>query len=299
MSDCEFKTAEVDDRFADQPVQDTRTKNGPSTKSTKREICARCHRPKQRACLCFALPNIPLELQETAVVILQHPQELKHKINRSVPLLELCFAKSSSSIQLCVGRRFGDQTPPTIQTLLQPPNLPILIFPKVKEDDSTERVHTLEETKEKIYLWRKQQQESQPQERELGVNGSDHKNPKVVLIVLDATWKYAREMHLKNHRGDFYPSQMLRLGIDETDLPADFQPRRFIVRTIPNSSGHQGKTSAWMSTAECVAWILSQLEQQAQPNNRIYETVLRVLDAMAANYKSFQKSKEPKRQKRG
>jgi DTW domain-containing protein YfiP len=301
----------------------------------RREVCTRCHRPKPRACICHALPDEPLVLKDTAVVILQHPHEFKHKNNRSVPLLDLCFSPSNdnkkndnnlhpSPLYLCVGRRLGDQIPLVIQELLQPPNLPILIFPEIKDGeqqptntgDSTEgtnsqqgqQVHSLEEIIPKILEWRQTQQQREEHtstDGPLSLDDSSQMRPKVVLLVLDATWKFAKEMHRKN-QGYYpphvprYPPHTLRMALQPSDLPDQFQPSRFAMRTTPRPEGDTVTTSAWMCTAECVSWILSQIEQPSQPENSIYETVIRAIDAAVETHNSFiqENKKNPRDRKK-
>lgn len=171
----------------------------------------------------------------------------------------------------------------------------------------------------------------------------------VLLLVLDATWKHAREMHVANQQHHQYPAHMWQVALEPSDLvpttttttnvvvvpdgrtanedhcgvvvapstnatptttttaaassshcrrqpPHDddprttaaqstFRPRRFEIRTTPptnkplarsssagvgvvkddgsSTSGSDATASdaaAWMSTAECIAWIVSRLE---------------------------------------
>ena len=210
-----------------------------------------------------------------------------------------------SPLHLCVGRRFGDQIPLTIRKLLQPPNLPILIFPETKEeehlrreetactshsDNDTRLVNSLSEIQAHILNWRREQKWDQSDDETTNVCApSDEKpTPKVVLLVLDATWKFAKEMHRANINGHHYPPGMRSLTLKRDDMPKHFQPSRFEIRTIPTENDiARTKSAAWMCTAECVAWILSQLEQNAQPQNSIYETVLQGLDAMVEKQKFF------------
>ena len=277
-----------------------------ATKKKKREICDRCHRPKPRACLCHSLPDLPLELSGTKVVILQHPQELQRKNNRSVPLLELCLR--SSDLHLCVGKRLGDQIPADVQKLLQPPNLVVLVFPETKEEESADGtlfpVLSLTELNAEILEWRKQQiaEEGTRNSQVTAAREEDSTAlPKVVLLVLDATWKFAQEMHRKNVDRNQYPSHMLRVALRDDDLPPQFQPRRFVLRTTPRrkkpsprDEDEEGDDTSWMCTAECVAWILSRLEQEWQPQNAIYETVLKVIDAQVEIHNSFLTQKKPR-----
>ena len=244
----------------------------------QRELCSRCRRVTPRSCLCQALPAERPILSLTKVVVLQHPHEFQHKTNRSVPLLDLCLP-----LELCVGRRLGDQIPETIQAWLRPPHLPILIFPKLPEERDdllSKKVLNLSEIQNKISEWQQKGHTLTKESTSLGT-------PKVVLLVLDATWKYAKEMHRAN--AIHYPSHMLRMSLDgEDDLPRDFQPRRFELRTTPQ---RDESSSGWMSTAECVSWIVSKLENQPA----IYHATIQVLDAAVLQHRSFIAENKKKR----
>jgi DTW domain-containing protein YfiP len=223
----------------------------------KRQICDRCQRPRPRACICEALPDAMVALEETELVILQHPHELKHK-NRSVPILQLCL--DPSKVHLCVGRRLGDQIDPKIMELLQPPNLPILVYPSEEENDTT---LSLAEAKKEIVQKKEQMQGQEP-------------GGKVVVLVLDATWKYAREMHRANQQHQQYPSHVMRVSLTPKDVPDSFQPKRFDIRTTPETTDNQ----AWMSTAECIAFVLSALEFKPD----LYSTIMKPLDHMVQKW---------------
>lgn len=204
-----------------------------------------------------------------------------------MPLLDLCV----SPLDLCVGRRFGELIPGHIQSLLQPPHLPILIFPPLPEEQhDSDKIYcsSLTELQEKISHWKKeQQQQQQPtcQQTPTPSNDDNVVTPKIVLLALDATWKYAKEMHRANLKGNHYPSHMLRLSLrQKDDMPHDFQPRRFELRTTPQAA----EAESWMSTAECVAWILSRIEEDPQPENDIiYTSILRIIDAAVEQQRSF------------
>ncbi|OEU08021.1 hypothetical protein FRACYDRAFT_250241 [Fragilariopsis cylindrus CCMP1102] len=122
------------------------------------------------------------------------------------------------------------------------------------------------------------------------------KKKKILLLVLDATWNHAREMHMANIRLHQYPTNMLRLALEKDDLLIDnnskeFQPGRFRVRGKASKKGYKKKKKSkkyikssnnnaavlddededeepldgsWMSTAECIAWIVSKIEEQEQ-----------------------------------
>jgi DTW domain-containing protein YfiP len=140
----------------------------PVNRKSRRKICSRCHRPTPQACVCDALPDKRIKLKKASIVVLQHPHELKMK-NRSIPILELCLEKES--LLLCVGRRLGEeQVNEDIFKLLKPPNLPILLFPGEKNESD---VLNMTDAKKNI-----------PEKLKDG--------GKIVFIVLDATWKYAK-----------------------------------------------------------------------------------------------------------
>jgi len=147
---------------------------------------------------------------------------------------------------------------------------------------------------------------------------------KILLLVLDATWKHAREMHLANIGADQYPPHMLRLALSKEDF-ADkrFVSGRFRLRGKASKTGYHGGKSkakrkakrgededgpsideAWMSTAECVAWILSELESGksvgvgrddgeatgatgSEGSPSLYEILMKPLDAMVAKWNSY------------
>lgn len=282
----------------DQPsATTTASTNDDSNRKKKRQICDICQRPAPQVCICEALPATKQHLSNVKVIILQHPKEFKHK-NRSVPILELCWR--SEDLKLAVGRRLGDQLPNDCQALLQPPHLPVLVFPLTREEEATSKQSSdmssktslqeslsLKELHVKIDEWKKNQVSS-------NTGTDDNTEPKVILLALDATWKYAREMHKANLQGSHYPSHMLRLGITADDLPTTFQASRFEIRTTPTPQPNSNPTNtpkeqpppseaSWMSTGECVAWLVSELEGDAS----IYETVLKPLDSMVTKWNSF------------
>ena len=67
--------------------------------------------------------------------------------------------------------------------------------------------------------------------------------------------------------------------------PEGFKVRRFDIRTPP-SSNH-------LSTAECIAWAVSAIEEKPQ----IYETMMKPLDLMVEKWHSFSKQNEKLKQK--
>lgn len=305
----------------DHPPNETKAPQQLDQKQQRRRpVCTKCHRPTPRACICKALPETLINLHDVHLVILQHPHEFHHKNNRSIPVLELCV--HSDHLSLCVGRRLGDQIPESVHDLLRPPNLPFLIFPQTPIDaplqqqqqqqganssalqtgTTTATVTTdaptfadpmsVKEAKQLVESWR--------------TTLSPADNGKVVLLSLDATWKYAKEMHLANIKGGHYPPNLHRLAIVKEDLPLTFQPRRFDIRTTPtNTHKRKGNSSdvgsgtdndnssssdnenCWMCTAECLAWIASELHKDDQPNNDIYNIIMKPIDYMVQQWHSF------------
>ena len=236
---------------------------------SKRKICPRCNRPTPRTCLCEALPEQRIRLEKTIILVLQHPHEIKMK-NRSIPILELCL--DPECLVLCVGRRLGDKDiDDSISKLLQPPNLPILLFPAdEKEKDGATNPLSLTEVKEKV-----------GSEELLLQDGG-----KVVLVALDATWKFAKEMHKANIEHKQYPSQMVLASLQPQDFPVGWTSGRFSIRTTPTDS--EPSRSSYMSTAECITLAVSKLEyEKEETQTEFYSTLMKPLDLMVEQWRSF------------
>eukprot|EP00934_Nitzschia_sp_Nitz4_P003640 Nitzschia sp. Nitz4//scaffold463_size5986//4161//4877//NITZ4_009196-RA/size5986-processed-gene-0.7-mRNA-1//-1//CDS//3329552504//3630//frame0 len=201
-------------------------------------------------------------------------------------------------LHLCVGRRLGDQIPSHVRELLEPPNLAFLVFPQVPDEASSptpstdiSTVLSVSQAKQVIQEWKRQ---SPPNNTGGALNDTAGK---IVLLALDATWKYAKEMHRANLQGGHYPPALRRLAIvphsniddgssPPADLPVDFQPRRFLIRTTPSSSSDSG-ADTWMCTAECLAWIATELKTAVTPPSdspSLYDTILEPLDLMVQQW---------------
>jgi DTW domain-containing protein YfiP len=232
------------------------------TLKRKRSICTRCDRPEPSACICEALPDERIHLEKCRCLVLQHPQELKRK-NRSLPLVEFCL--DGESLAVTLGRRFGSSTDESVLKLLKEPPSPVenvtpnpvwLFYPG---PDAISLSQALKEHK-----------------------SSEQKNCRVTLLFLDATWKYAKEMNQANTQNKQYPDHMLRVQLSEADLE-NVTPRRFDIRT-PLSDEH-------LSTAECLAWTIAQVEE----NQKMYDTIMKPLDLMVRQWHSFSdRKKKPK-----
>jgi DTW domain-containing protein YfiP len=234
----------------------------------KRAICTRCDRPAPSACICEALPDERIHLEKCRCLVLQHPHELRRK-NRSLPLVEYCLDPDSLTVTL--GRRFGSNTDESVLQMLKEqsspeendtPNNPVWLF--YPGPDAISFSQALKEHK-----------------------SSEHNNGRITLIFLDATWKYAKEMDQANTQNKQYPDHMLRVQLSEADLE-NVTPRRFDIRT-PLSDEH-------LSTAECLAWAVAQVEE----NQESYGIIMKPLDLMVRQWHSFSdRKKKPKDDSQG
>lgn len=233
----------------------------------KRSICTRCDRPAPSACICEALPDERIHLQKCRCLVLQHPHEGRRK-NRSLPLVEYCL--DADSLAVTMGRRFGNFTDESVLKMLKeplseehstPPNPVWLFYPGA---DAISLSQALKQHK-----------------------SSGHDNARITLLFLDATWKYAKEMDLANTQNNQYPDHMLKVQLSEADL-ANVTPRRFDIRT-PLSDEH-------LSTAECLAWTIAQVEE----NQEMYDIIMKPLDLMVRQWHSFSdRKKKPKDDSQG
>jgi DTW domain-containing protein YfiP len=214
----------------------------------KRQICTRCDRPTPWGCICEGIPEKRIALHYTRVFVLQHPSESRRK-NRSLPLLELSLRETDLTV-LTNLRRLGDQVEKEVMTTLQDERQPLLLLYPGDGD------MTLQESLDVVR----------------------HKfptSPKINLLVLDATWKYAREMDMANAKHNQYPPHMIRVALSKDDFPATFTPRRFDIRAPP-SVDH-------LSTAESIAYVLTKIERK----KHIYDVLMIPLDAMVKKWHSF------------
>jgi DTW domain-containing protein YfiP len=279
-----------------------------TSQKKKRAICDRCKFPKEKACICAALPDTPLStlFRRCRVIVLQHPHELRRK-NRSLPLVELALfgkhlgneeQKNSSTttdrdfvMKTIVGRRIGENTDDAVSKLLIDPNEVVaLVFPHPNAMDLEDGL-LLAESKLK--------DNSQSQE---GKANESHSDKKMTLIFIDASWKHAKEMDNKTEAAGVWPKNLIRVQLTPSTSPtanqeettsSDSKPafiqRRFQIRAPP-SPDH-------LSTAECMAWIASRVEQ----NSEIYEGIMKVLDYMVELWRGFASSdgSDDKRKGRG
>lgn len=195
-----------------------------------------------------------MALTNTRILILQHPHEARRK-NRSVPLVQLALKDDDSSCIAAVGRRLGDQVDAKMMDIINNEQEPLLLL--YPGPNAVSLQDAMKQLKERLSGDDK-------------VNGDSLR--KVNVLVLDGTWKYAKEMNQKNE----YPERMIQIQLDPVkDIP-DFTPGRFEIRAPPAPN--------YVSTAECIAWVVSQLEER---NNDLYQILLKPLDCMVRKWKSF------------
>ena len=281
-------------------------------KSNKRRpICPGCHLPA-RTCICPSLPAEPLHclLTKSRLIVLQHPHESRRK-NRSLPLVELCLfgkrrgkdgadstGKSGNEkpesagesdagdfvMKTIVGRRFGDSCDADVLRVLRDPReVTVLVFPHEQALELDAGLKLAEE-------------------RRRAREGSTGEGGKINLIFIDATWKLASEMNRKVSSLGEWPDELIRVQMkpsaagatsiprgasrDGNDTEADgkgFKTRRFNIRAPP-SPDH-------LSTAECLAWVTSLVEDKP----RIYEGIMTTLDYQVNIWRSFSEGKGKKR----
>ena len=271
-------------------VEPSPTSTKAADEKKKRIICGRCKYPKEKACICCALPETPLYtlFKRCRMIVLQHPHELRRK-NRSLPLVELALfgerisndtveqedAKATKDedfvMKTIVGRRIGDKSDEGILKILRDPTeVVLLVFPHSDAMDIHDGIALAE---------------SKIKDNNVKADGESPKaDKKINLIFIDASWKHAIEMNNKTEAAGIWPKNMIRVQLtpsSQQDTTQDsssdnaFIQRRFQIRAPP-SPDH-------LSTAECLAWIASRVEN----NPEIYEGIMKVLDYMVELWRGF------------
>ena len=257
----------------------------------KRPICTRCQRPTPLACICEGLPESPIYLQHCRVLVLQHPHEERRK-NRSLPLIQLCLAADTTAMTVVQGRRFGDQAPHAVEMLQQKSSKVLLIFPEqpVVLDHTTGRPILSKEPPKPPLSLSEARAFCRGADSNTTTQNESETNPSILVVILDATWKYAKEMDKINAELGLYPSHMERVALSWDDPwrpPEATVPCRFDIRTPPSD--------VHLSTAECLAWVLSALEceapdppQQKSSKNEhgssLYARLMKPLDVMVRKW---------------
>jgi DTW domain-containing protein YfiP len=314
-----------------------------STVSKRRKICTNCNRPEAKACICSALPDVKVQLRYTYCIILQHPNESKQHQNRTLPFIEHCI--DSKCYLKLIGRRFpsllsdGDvaaedshasehavsslrssctstkrQKPiytvnhesyvQCMNSLVTKPLTEVWLLSSHDDQDNSSMTLT------------KALQEWEDRRKSLTTFNDANMSaityyPYVIVIALDATWKYASEMDRANIRHQCYPmntgcmrrirltasdfqhplfqqQEQNRQAIDERSRTQDSVatiPHRFAIRSPPKATKNtstDNEAIVFLSTAECLAYVLSRIEQ----NDTIYHTIMKPLDLMVQQWKS-------------
>ena len=298
-----------------------------SSPPTKRCICPTCQRPLPATCICVALPKVKLSLMHTYCIILQHPNESKQHQNCTLPFIEHCV--DSKSYLKIIGRRFPTLPSSNVNSAICSPE----ILPS-NEDNKLAYIHCMNsvehahQTTTQIWLLSSNDTDGTSitltqglQEWEAQKLHCDRtmqaKHPNIILIALDATWKYANEMDRANVKYGCYPTKTMRrvrlTSVDfhhplfqpqSSSLTSQSQPHtgnvmtrpkynRFTIRTPPRSKTPSSTNTAddentecnnlvHLSTAECLAYVLARIEQ----NDDIYHTVMKPLDLMVEQWQS-------------
>ncbi|NKI70928.1 DTW domain-containing protein [Collimonas pratensis] len=200
--------------------------------SVKRLICSRCMRP-QRTCICSWIRPTRHAVQ---LLILQHPLEVGQAKGSAV-LLQLSLPGS----RLEVGEVFAEAT---LQALLQPPSggRTVLLYPDTPEDQSL--------------------QLAAPPQLDLALLPAAEK---LLLVVLDGTWRKSRKMLYLNP----LLQQLPRLALH--DIPAS----RYLIR--------KAHRPGQLSTLEATCHALMQLEH----NEGRYLPLLMAFDGFVAQQLAY------------
>jgi hypothetical protein len=208
-----------------------------------------------------------------------------------------------------VGRRFGDDH----RDLLDEKEDLILLFPSANNNDQEEGDPPAMSLDRGLELFSKRRT-LQTNSETTNTDEIPCSPRKITVIVLDATWKYAKEMHLANLKDEIYPKHMIKVTLQPTisqppttattvvpestseniykevdcnddngsntpQQPSHYKPRRFDIRTPPNDD--------CLSTAECIAWVAAAIDS----NPQIYTTLMKPLDLMVSKWNSFVEQK--------
>lgn len=190
----------------------------------------------------------------------------------------------NDSVKTIVGRRFGDNCDAgVLKVLRDPEEVSVLVFPHEQALELDAGLKLAEE-------------------RRRARGESTGKDMKINLVFIDATWKLASEMNRKVSSLGEWPDDLIRVQMkpseaEATSIPrgasrggnnteADgqgFKTRRFMIRAPP-SPDH-------LSTAECLAWVTSLVEDEP----RIYQGIMKTLDYQVDIWRSFSEGKGKKR----
>eukprot|EP00439_Symbiodinium_sp_Y106_P058427 s2072_g8.t1 len=204
----------------------------PGSGRAGRPMCGGCGRPV-RTCICASLPSEPLALPPglESVLLLRHPKERRQK-HQSAWILERCVR----GVRQHVTRRLPSEVPIGLEHLYREPESCLLVFPgpgarPLKEVLDAKVRH---------------------------------------LILVDATWRFAREMAAVSDSGD----PLSRIRRVELTPPSGTRPV-FVVRKplllgnareLEATDGHDlvaSEDERWgFSTAEAAALALDEISER-------------------------------------
>lgn len=193
----------------------------------KRRMCQTCTRPES-ACICASLPSTPLRLPSglESILLLRHPKERRQK-HQSAWILERCL----SSVRQHVCRKLptapsgpdaesAPGIPSGLEYLYEQPDTCLLVFPGTGAKPL----------------------------RDVLDPGVKH------LILVDATWRFAREMAAVEEAGPL--SQIRRV---ELTPPHQLRPV-FVVRKPMVLTKEEAEPAQWgFSTAEAAALAVDEI----------------------------------------
>ena len=287
------------------------------TLTTRRRTCTICGRPRPSSCICAALPNVKLSLVHTYCIILQHPNESKQHQNCTLPFIEHCF--DSNSYMKIIGRRFPTLVSENCETT-STDNDSVRKISSYYEDHKLQYLHVMNSISERsttqIWLLSSNDRDGTSitltqalkeweEQKDFYETNNSNDYPHIIVIALDATWKYANEMDRANVQHGCYPKHgMRRVRLTAVDFQHQlFQHQgdrqngdemklqqyssRFLIRTPPKTKeatdDHGDRKSlVYLSTAECLSYVLARIEQ----NDNIYHTVMKPLDLMVQQWRS-------------
>lgn len=285
--------------------------------TTRRLTCTICGRPRPSSCICTALPNVKLSLVHTYCIILQHPNESKQHQNCTLPFIEHCF--DSNSYMKIIGRRFPTLVAANCETT-STDNDVVRKTTSYNEDHKLWYPHFMNSITERsttqIWLLSSNDRDGTSitltqalkeweEQKDYYETNDINEYPHIIVIALDATWKYANEMDRANVQHGCYPKHgMRRVRLTSVDFQHQLFQRqverqngdeikmqqyssRFLIRTPPKTKevtddDGDRKRLVYLSTAECLAYVLARIEQ----NDKIYQTVMKPLDLMVQQWQS-------------
>jgi DTW domain len=285
-------------------------------KRQRRAVCPECLRPTPSACICSALPATRLQLRSVHCVVLQHPHEAALK-NASLPLVQLCV--HPDNLTVLIGRRL-----PTIpnstsleESATSPPiqgasNTDTSASSTARRpeigwiQDGDRDVWLLFTSPTAISLRRALQQRQHP-------------TKKIVLLVLDGTWKvcaracallcvplvknwfmkivphtlviftvamdgckqFAREMDRANVQHDCYPRHLVRVQFEPDDLASCWQPDTTAGSNSTATTASSSSSSSSSSSPHPIAFRPRRFDIRTPPTDEHLSTAESMAIALA------------------